>query len=70
MNNCKKEKCPLQEKYYRISKTPEEAAMDAIIFGQSVLEIKYKKRIKDYEAYDTMHDNDGIVGKSNSTRKL
>jgi len=28
------------------------------------------KRMKDYEAYDTMHDNDGIVGKSVCARRL
>jgi len=29
-----------------------------------------KKRIKDYEAYDTMHSDDGIVGVSVSARRL
>jgi uncharacterized protein YajQ (UPF0234 family) len=28
------------------------------------------KRIKDYEAYDTMHSDDGIVGVSVSARRL
>lgn len=29
-----------------------------------------KKRIKDYEVYDIMHNADGITGKSNSSSKL
>lgn len=29
-----------------------------------------KKRMKDYEAYDTMHTNDGVIGKSRIPTKL
>lgn len=31
---------------------------------------EYRKRIKDYEAYDIMHSVDGIVGKSTVPSKL
>lgn len=29
-----------------------------------------RKKVRDYEAYDIMHNNDGIVGKSVCARRL
>lgn len=63
LNNCGKKTCPL----CKISKTTEEFNHNLTIFGRAIIE---KKGITDYEAYDTMHNVDGIVGESLSPSKL
>lgn len=65
LNNCGKKTCPL----CKISKTTEEFNHNLTIFGRAAVEII--KEIKyDYEAYDTMHSVDGIVGKSTVSSRL
>ena len=53
-----------------VAKNGEELVQKLIIFGAAIVEIKYKKRMKDYEAYDIMHNSDGIVGESTNPSKL
>lgn len=51
-----------------ICKNDMELLENLIIFGAAIIETK--KKVTDYEAYDAMHDADGIVGKSLSPSKL
>jgi hypothetical protein len=51
-----------------ICKNDMELLENLIIFGAAIIETK--KKVTDYEAYDAMHNADGIVGKSLSPSKL